>query len=72
MTDTPANPPPTVRQANGRFGKGNPGRPLGSRNRLPPKRIMEILAKFSADKEALLNRYHATLDAEGRRPRRKS
>jgi len=33
---------------------------------------MALLAKFEADKEALLDRAYATLAAEARRPRRKS
>lgn len=55
MTDTSANPPTsTGRQANGRFGPGNPGRRPGSRNRMSHATMMAILDDFDQHKRALL------------------
>ena len=54
---TPAPRPPTVwRDANGRFGAGNPGRPFGSRNRLSKRVARAILRDFEANQADLLPR----------------
>jgi hypothetical protein len=69
MTDAPTDPF-TGRQANGRFGPGNPGRPFGARNRASPRKVLEILARFEAGKKRLTDRLYAELTAEGVRRRR--
>jgi len=70
MTDAPSDPS-AGRQANGRFGPGNPGRPKGARNRVSYKVVVEILAEFEAGKKALFDRLYARMAAEGvRRLRR--
>jgi hypothetical protein len=57
MSDTPA----PARQANGRFGSGNPGRPAGARNRVSHRAAMAILEDFELHKDDVLKRlrvYH--------------
>jgi hypothetical protein len=54
MTDVPADQP--ARYANGRFGPGNPGRPLGSYSRASRRAAMAILEHFETHQEALLDR----------------
>lgn len=67
MTDTPPYSRPTGRQANGRFGPGNAGRPLGSRNRISHTAMLSIIADFEAGKRELIDRLYAALAAhEGR------
>ncbi|MBA3811183.1 MAG: hypothetical protein H0X27_05980 [Caulobacteraceae bacterium] len=50
MKDISAGPPP-ARHPDGRFGPGNPGRPLGSRNQMSQRVAAAILADFEANKE---------------------
>lgn len=59
MTDTAS--PTSDRQANGRFAPGHAGgRPLGSRNRVSRKVIVEILRDFDAHKQVLLDRLRSS------------
>jgi hypothetical protein len=44
-------PNPPARHRNGRFGPGNPGRPLGSRNRVSRRLVLAILEDFEAHQE---------------------
>ncbi len=44
------------RQANGRFGPGNPGRRVGARNRLSHRVVMAILHDFETNKADTLDR----------------
>ena len=56
-SQTPAPQLPTpYRDANGRFGAGNPGRPFGSRNRLSKRVARAILRDFEANQDDLLPR----------------
>ena len=45
-----------ARQANGRFGPGNPGRRAGSRNKMSQQLVMAILADFERHRESVLSR----------------
>jgi hypothetical protein len=45
-----------ARYPNGRFGPGNPGRPLGARNRKPQRLANAILEHFQEHQEAVLQR----------------
>ncbi len=56
--DMPAAAPPAIRHANGRFGPGNPGRRLGSRNRVSQRLIWAILQDFEANQELIFERLH--------------
>ena len=47
---------PAPRDANGRFVAGNPGRKLGSRNRVSQRAALAILADFEANQDELLPR----------------
>jgi hypothetical protein len=47
---------PTPRDAGGRFGKGNPGRRPGSRNRLTNRLVQGLLDDFSSNEAANLER----------------
>jgi hypothetical protein len=49
-TDLPAIP----RDSHGRFAAGNPGRPLGSRNRVSKRVARAILADFEAHQDEVL------------------
>jgi hypothetical protein len=53
MTDASSAEP--ARDANGRFGPGNPGRPPGSCNRLSRRKARALLALFDGRTEALLD-----------------
>ncbi|HEY2178271.1 MAG TPA: hypothetical protein VGH15_06785 [Caulobacteraceae bacterium] len=53
MTDTPTNLP--ARYSNGRFGPGNPGRPVGAYNRASKRAVLSILDHFEAHKDRLLD-----------------
>ena len=44
------------REASGRFGSGNPGRPFGSRNRLSKRVARAILRDFESHQDELLER----------------
>ena len=46
--------PAVVRDANGRFVAGNPGRPFGSRNRVSKRVARAILADFEAHQDEVL------------------
>jgi hypothetical protein len=48
-----------ARQANGRFGPGNPGRRLGSRNKLTQRLVTSILADFERNRETVLSHLRA-------------
>jgi hypothetical protein len=48
-----------ARHANGRFGPGNPGRPLGARGRASHKVVMSILDDFEAHKVTVLAQLRA-------------
>ena len=52
VIDTPAS----ERDANGRFARGNPGRPIGSRNRVSKRVARAILRDFEANQAELLPR----------------
>ena len=54
MTET--NWPPLRRDSNGRFARGGPGRPFGSRNRVSKRVARAILADFEAHQAELLPR----------------
>lgn len=54
MTDTSSSHP--ARHANGRFGPGNPGRPVGSRNRISRRVALALLDHFEARPEVVLAR----------------
>ena len=54
MSETGAGGP--GRHANGRFGPGNPGRPLGSGNRRARQVASALLADFEANQEELLEK----------------
>jgi predicted DNA-binding WGR domain protein len=60
-----ADPKP-ARYPNGRFGPGNPGRPLGSRNRMTKKKIREMLL-FLGAYQAAAEAMKAALVASRRR-----
>ena len=47
---------PSERDANGRFARGNPGRPFGSRNRVSKRVARAILRDFEANQAELLPR----------------
>ena len=55
---------PPARYANGRFGPGNPSRPLGSRNRASQRAIMSILDDFEVNRVHVLDkmRRHFTVE----------
>ncbi|HEY3814689.1 MAG TPA: hypothetical protein VGL66_15825 [Caulobacteraceae bacterium] len=55
MPKPPAVPAP-ARHANGRFGAGNPGRPLGARNRVSQRVAIAILKDFEAHQGELIPR----------------
>ncbi len=57
-TDQPARYP------NGRFGPGNPGRPLGARNRKPQRLANAILEHFQENQAAVLNRLNRSFFPE--------
>jgi hypothetical protein len=63
MTDETTNLP--ARHASGRFGPGNPGRPPGSRNRMPSHAAQAILDHFEANRERLLDELIARPDQRG-------
>ncbi|HEY2178141.1 MAG TPA: hypothetical protein VGH15_06115 [Caulobacteraceae bacterium] len=63
MTDETTAPP--ARHASGRFGPGNPGRPPGSRNRMPSHAARAILDHFEANRERLLDELIARPDQRG-------
>ena len=44
-----------VREPSGRFAKGNPGRPLGSRNRVSRRIVTGILQDFESRQDAILS-----------------
>lgn len=54
IDETTTGEPPTVRDANGRFAQGNPGRPFGSRNRLSKRVARAILRDFEAHQHEVL------------------
>ena len=47
---------PPERDVNGRFARGNPGRPVGSRNRVSKRVARAILRDFEANQAELLPR----------------
>jgi len=49
-----STPSPSFRQANGRFGPGNPGRRAGARGRVSHRVAMAILEDFELHKEEVL------------------
>ena len=55
MTDIGPQSRGPARYANGRFGPGNSGRPVGARNRAPRRVVDGILAHFEARQEETLN-----------------
>ncbi|HEY2178458.1 MAG TPA: hypothetical protein VGH15_07740 [Caulobacteraceae bacterium] len=64
MTDETTAPP--ARHASGRFGPGNPGRPPGSRNRMPSRAAAKaILDHFEANRDRLLDDLLARPDQRG-------
>ncbi len=56
MTLTAHDATPVARHANGRFGAGNPGRPIGSRNRISRRVINLALQDFEDHSEEVLRR----------------
>ena len=48
--------PPPARDTHGRFAAGNPGRPLGSRNRVSKRVARAILADFEAHQDEVLGK----------------
>jgi hypothetical protein len=53
MTDTPSDD--SGRDASGRFAPGNPGRPVGSRNRASHSAVMAILEDFERNRAGVLD-----------------
>ncbi|HEY2179220.1 MAG TPA: hypothetical protein VGH15_11615 [Caulobacteraceae bacterium] len=51
-----------ARYENGRFGPGNPGRPVGSYNRASRRAALTILAHFEATQEQFLERLAQSKD----------
>jgi len=48
--------PGPARYQNGRFGPGNPGRPLGSRNRMSKRIALGILSHYQANEAEILEK----------------
>jgi hypothetical protein len=48
-----------ARDANGRFGPGNPGRPHGARNRMPKRLAFALLIRYADDKAEMLETLRA-------------
>ena len=47
---------PSARGADGRFGPGNPGRPLGSRNRMSRRIALGLMHHYAAHESEILER----------------
>ena len=56
MDDTPTPTRGPARYADGRFGPGNPGRPLGSRNRVAKRIALGLLHHYAAHEDDILER----------------
>jgi hypothetical protein len=55
-TTTTTGAPAVPRDENGRFARGNPGRPVGSRNRVSARVARMILSDFETNAEVMLPR----------------
>ena len=58
MSDTTL--PHSGRNTDGRFGAGNAGRPIGTRNRLSQRVLRTILTDFEANQEMVLTRMRSS------------
>lgn len=61
MSDTDETPAPRGRLANGRFGAGNPGRPVGAPNKVSRRVALAVLSDFEANQAEtfkILRRWH--------------
>ncbi|HEV2365180.1 MAG TPA: hypothetical protein VGS12_13395 [Caulobacteraceae bacterium] len=56
MTVPTKMPNQPSRYANGRFGPGNSGRPIGARNRATQQALLSIMDDFEANKRVVLQR----------------